>query len=203
MRVNKTVDFYFDFSSPYGYFSSEVMDEFSQRCNCEINWRPYVMGAVMKLTGRKPLVQIPMVNEYSARDLDRVARYHQIEFSVPSVFPISSVAPSRAFYWIRDEYGSEKAKQFAQATFRAYFANNLNTSKPSAVVEVATDLDFDSNAVNDALENPDIKLKVREETDRAIERGVFGSPFFIVDDEPFWGHDRLNHVESWLESGGW
>ena len=161
------------------------------------------MGAVMKLTGRKPLVQIPMVNEYSARDLDRVARYHQIEFSVPSVFPISSVAPSRAFYWIRHEYGSEKAKQFAQAIFRAYFANNLNTSNPSAVVEVATDLDFDSNAVNDALENPDIKLKVREETDRAIERGVFGSPFFIVDDEPFWGHDRLNHVESWLASGGW
>ncbi len=201
--MNKTVDFYFDFSSPYGYFSSEVMDEFSQRCGCEIIWRPYVMGAVMKLTGRKPLVQIPMVNEYSARDLDRVARYHQIEFSVPSVFPISSVAPSRAFYWIRDEYGSEKAKQFAQAIFRAYFANNLNTSKPSAVVEVATDLDFDSDAVIDALENPDIKLKVREETDRAIERGVFGSPFFIVDDEPFWGHDRLNHVESWLESGGW
>lgn len=201
--MNKTIDFYFDFSSPYGYFSSEVMDEFSQRCSCEIIWRPYVMGAVMKVTGRKPLVQIPMVNQYSARDLDRVARYHQIEYSVPSVFPISSVASSRVFYWIRDEYGSEKAKMFAQAIFRAYFVKNLNISKPPTVVEVATDLDFDADAVNDALENPSIKLKVREETDRAIERGVFGSPFFIVDDEPFWGHDRLNHVEAWLESGGW
>ena len=202
--MNKTVDFYFDFSSPYGYFSSEVIDEFSLRCNCEIIWRPYVMGAVMKLTGRKPLVQIPMVNEYSARDLNRVARYHGIEFSVPSVFPISSVAPSRVFYWIRDEYGSKKAKQFAQAIFRAYFVKNLNISKPPTVVKVATtELDFDAVAVNEALENPDIKLKVREETDRAIERGVFGSPFFIVDNEPFWGHDRLNHVESWLVSGGW
>ncbi len=201
--MNKTIDFYFDFSSPYGYFSSEVMDEFSQRCSCEIIWRPYVMGAVMKVTGRKPLVQIPMVNQYSARDLDRVARYHRIEFSVPSVFPVSSVAPSRVFYWIRDEYGSESARQFAQASFRAYFVKNLNISKSPTVVEVATSLGFDANAVNDALENPDIKLKVREETDRAIERGVFGSPFFIVDNEPFWGHDRLNHVESWLESGGW
>ena len=53
------------------------------------------------------------------------------------------------------------------------------------------------------MEKPETKAKLREATDEALSRGVFGSPFFIVDGEPFWGHDRLEHVERWLATGGW
>ncbi len=201
--MDRIVDFYFDFSSPYGYFSSEMMDDFAQRCDCRINWRPYVMGAVMKVTGRQPLVQIPMINDYSARDLARVARFHDIEFNIPSLFPVSSVTANRTFYWVRERYGDDPASRLAKAIFRAYFIDDVNIAEASAMIEIATQCGYDGKKVTAALQNEDIKVKVREETDKAIARHVFGSPFFIVDDEPFWGHDRLNHVESWITSGGW
>ncbi len=201
--MKSTVDFYFDFSSPYGYFSSEVIDDLAERCGCQVNWRPYVMGAVMKVTGRKPLVDIPMINDYSARDLARVARFHGIEFAVPSVFPVASIAASRAFYWISDQHGAQSARQIAKEIFRAYFTRNINIAESKAVVEIASRAGYDADEVAAALQNSDIKLEVRRETDQAIARGVFGSPFFIVDEEPFWGHDRLSHVETWVRSGGW
>ena len=201
--MNKTIDFYFDFSSPYGYFSSELIDEVASRCECRVNWQPYLMGAVMKVTGRKPLVQIPIINDYSARDLQRVARYHGIEFTIPDVFPVSSVAACRAFYWIHDTQGTERAKQLARRIFRAYFINNLNISEASVIVDIVKQSGIDEDQITSALQDPDIKLIVRERTDRAIERNVFGSPFFIVNDEPFWGHDRLTLLEAWLKSGGW
>ncbi len=201
--MSKTVDFYFDFSSPYGYFSSELVDDFATRCDCNVIWRPYLMGAVMKVTGRKPLVQIPMINSYSELDLKRVARYHGIQFALPSVFPVATVAACRAYYWASENHGTIPAKRLAQAIFRAYFAENQNISTPELIVEIATQQQFVADEVAAALQDPDIKLKVRAATDRAIEQQVFGSPFFVVDGEPFWGHDRLSVLEAWVKSGGW
>lgn len=201
--VTKTVDFYFDFSSPYGYFSSEVIDDFASGCECEVVWRPYLMGAVMKVTGRKPLVQIPMINDYSKHDLYRVARYHGIEFNLPSVFPIATVAACRAFYSVADTHGANAAQQLAHQFFRAYFVNDIKISDVEVIVEIAVQAGFDADEIAMALENPEVKRKVRTATDSAIEKQVFGSPFFVVDGEPFWGHDRLNHLEAWIKSGGW
>lgn len=157
----------------------------------------------MKVTGRKPLVQIPMINDYSARDLARVARYHGIGFSIPSTFPVATVTACRAFYWLIDTEGANRAKQLARRIFRAYFIDDMNISEAGVIVDIAVQIGIDRERIEGALQNPDVKLKVRQETDGAIERNVFGSPFFIVDEEPFWGHDRLNLLEAWLKSSGW
>jgi len=201
--VSRIIDFYFDFSSPYGYFSSELIDEVAARHACQVIWRPYLMGAVMKLTGRQPLVQIPMLDEYTALDLERVARFHGIEFSLPTVFPVASVAACRAFYWANDVYGPERAKQLARRILRAYFIDNHNISDASVIVDIAARDGILEDKIASALQDPDVKLQVRAQTERAIECKVFGSPFFVVDDVPFWGHDRLNLLEAWLKSGGW
>ena len=54
-----------------------------------------------------------------------------------------------------------------------------------------------------ALSDPAVKQRLRAEVDRAVAKGIFGSPFIVVDGEPFWGHDRLDQVELWLQRGGW
>ncbi len=201
--MNKTIDFYFDFSSPYGYFSSELIDELAVRCDCRVNWRPYLMGVAMKVTGRQPLVQFPMINNYSARDLARVARFHGIGFSQPSEFPVASVAACRAFYWLNETQGADRAKQLARQILRAYFIEDKNISQAPVIIDIAAQSGIAVTDISDALQDPEVKLKVREVTDRAIERQVFGSPFFIVDDEPFWGHDRLGHLEAWIKAERW
>ncbi len=200
--MTKTVDFYFDFSSPYGYLSSEKIEDLADRCGCKIVWRPYLMGAVMKITERKPLVHIPMLRDYSKNDLHRYARFEGIEFNQPSTFPIATVAACRAYYWL-ERNDREKAKELAHALFRAYFVRDEMISQPDVVISIASGLRIDSDELGAALEDLSVKQAVRDATDGAVEREIFGSPFFIVDDEQFWGHDRMGLLEAWIKTGGW
>ena len=197
-----SIEFYFDFSSPYGYFASEQIDKIAENHNRTIEWHPFLMGAVMKITGRKPLVHIPMVDEYSDIDLHRCARLYGLEYKTPSTFPIATVAACRAFYWQLSQ-DKQLAKQLARKLFQAYFAEDRAISEPDVVMDVAESIGIDRILLGKALENPEIKSKLREVTNSAVEQKVFGSPFFFVDGEPFWGHDRIPHIQKWLETGGW
>ncbi len=200
--MSTPIDFYFDFSSPYGYFASQRIDGLAAKHNRDVVWHPYLMGAVFKITGRQPLVQHPLVDEYSARDITRTARLHDIPLKFPEKFPIASVAPCRAFYWLNDQ-SSGKAKQLATSIYEAYFADGQDISKPDTVTDVVVGLGIGRETIEAALQDQSVKDKVREETDKAIERKVFGSPYVIIDEEPFWGFDRFGQIERWLETGGW
>ena len=156
----------------------------------------------MKMNQRKPLVHMPMFEEYSRRDLGRCARLLGIAYQTPSKFPVATVAACRAYYWLADR-DSDSTKQLAHALFRAYFVDNCNISDPAVVVKIAGDVGVNRNDLEAALEDQAVKDRVRQATDSAIEKKVFGSPFFVVDNEPFWGHDRIYQVEKWIETGGW
>ncbi len=200
---NAPIDFYFDFSSPYGYIASCRIDDVGLRHGREVLWRPYLMGAAMKLTGSTPLVEREMIGEYSRRDIARTARRFGVAFNPPPApFPVASVAPCRAFYWLADGDPLE-AREFARRTYAALFINGRNISELDTVVDIATVAGVSADQVRAALANQSVKDRLRQATDAAIERGVFGSPFVIVDDEPFWGNDRLDDVDKWLETGGW
>lgn len=197
------IDFYFDFSSPYGYFGSCRIDDIGQRHGREVIWRPYLMGAAMKLTGSKPLVEREMIGEYARRDIARTARRYGIAFNPPPPpFPLPSIAPCRAFYWLCDR-DPLQARDFARQTYAALFIDGRNISEVDVVVDLALSAGADAGETRAALGDQAVKDRLRQETDAAVERGVFGSPFFIVDGEPFWGNDRLDELDRWLQSGGW
>jgi len=197
-----SIDFYFDFSSPYGYFASTRIDALAAQFGRSVNWRPMLLGAVFKVTGGQPLPAIPLKKEYAARDLDRCARLYGVPFRPPSRFPVATQAPSRAFYWLADQ-DAERAKALAADLFRAYFVDDRDISSPEVTADVAAEAGVDRAALLAGLGDPLVKERIRTETDAAIARGVFGSPFVIVDGEPFWGMDRLDQVARWLETGGW
>ncbi len=89
----------------------------------------------------------------------------------------------------------------AKALYRAYFADDIDISDPQAAADVAGRAGANRERVRAAVDDPAVKEALKNEVARAIERGVCGSPFFIVDDEPFWGLDRLPQLERWLASG--
>jgi 2-hydroxychromene-2-carboxylate isomerase len=91
----------------------------------------------------------------------------------------------------------------AKALLRAHWGEGRDLGAPEAVAEVAAGFGIDRQALLAAVADPRIKDRLKEQTRAAIERGVFGSPFIVVDGEPFWGADRLPHVEAWLTRGGW
>lgn len=196
------LDFYFDFSSPYGYFASARVDDVARKHGRDCIWHPILLGVALKATGGSPLPNVPIKGDYAKHDIDRCARLWGIDYRFPSTFPIASQAPSRAFYWLSDR-DPERAKALARALYRAYFVDDVNISDPENTVWVAEKFGLDAEAVRAAISDPAIKERLKDETQTALERGIFGSPFIVVDGEPFWGADRLDQVDRWLATGGW
>ena len=196
------IDFYFDFSSPYGYLASRRIDEIAARHDRAVNWRPHLIGAAFKATGSQPLLNIPMKGDYARIDMPRTARLHGIPFVMPERFPFLSVVAARAFYWL-DDSDPAKAADLARALYNAAFGEGRDIAKTETVTEVAAGLGVDAAALTAALSDPAVKERLKIEVAAAIERGVFGSPYIFVDGEPFWGHDKLDDIDRWLETGGW
>jgi 2-hydroxychromene-2-carboxylate isomerase len=194
------IDFYFDYSSPYGYFGAMKIDDIGAKYGREVNWKPILLGAVFKVTGAQPLPSLPLKGDYAKRDIERSARFHDIAIKHPSKFPIASQAPARAFYWLSDR-DPALAKKLAKSLFRAYFIDDRDISSPEVTADVAAALGLQREQVLAAISDPAVKERLRSETDAAIRRGVFGSPYVIVDGEPFWGVDRFDQVERWLSQG--
>ncbi len=203
MNGKRPIEFYFEFASPYGYLASTQIDDIAARYGREVVWKPIMLGAALKLTGSKPLATVPLKKDYFLRDIQRFARLLDVPLRLPPVMPMNSLAASRAFWWIHDTRGHCHARKFARALFRAHWGEGRDMSAPEQVAEVAAELGYGREELIAAVQDPRIKARLREETDRSIARGVFGSPFVFVDDEPFWGADRLDQVERWLATGGW
>lgn len=196
------IDFYFDFSSPYGYLAARRIDQIGQRFGREVAWRPFLLGVVFKTTGAVPLLNIPIKGDYARRDLARSARRLEVPFVLPAPFPFMSVAACRATYWLTDR-DAQAGKALAKALYHAAFGQGRAIGDPKVVAEVAAGLGHDGADVLAAVQTPEVKDRLKREVDAAVARGVFGSPYTVVDGEPFWGYDRLEDVSLWLESGGW
>jgi 2-hydroxychromene-2-carboxylate isomerase len=196
------IDFYFDFSSPYGYLAAQKIDALAAKYGRTVDWHPMLLGVVFKQTGMAPLTGIPLKGEYSKRDFARSARYHGIVgFRMPSRFPIASQAPARVVLWLKAR-DPALATRVAKALFRAYFVEDIDISAPDAAASVAAREGADAAAARAAIDDPAVKDALKHEVEQAIGHGVFGSPFIIIDGEPFWGLDRFEQIERWLATGG-
>jgi 2-hydroxychromene-2-carboxylate isomerase len=192
------IDFYFDFSSPYGYLASTEIDALAARHGRKVIWRPFVLGAAFKLTGQRALTEQPLRGDYARRDFARSARLLGVPLKMPEPFPFFALAASRACYWVE---ARSQAKSLAKAVYHAAFGEGRDITPVQVVAEIARGLGIEG--LEQGLEQPATKAALRDATDQALARGVFGSPFFIVDGEPFWGHDRLDQLDRWLATGGW
>jgi len=199
--MSEHIDFYFDFSSPYGYLAAEKIDELAARHGRKVRWRPVLLGVIFKTTGAAPLTMVPVKGEYSQHDFARSARFLGVPYQHPDLFPLHTVHAARAYYWLHDE-DCARARLFARAVLRAYFTRGVDVSDLAVVQEIAAQHGADRDRLSAALVGTVLKERLRAECAAALAKGVFGSPYFIVDGEPFFGADRLPQVEHWLASGG-
>jgi 2-hydroxychromene-2-carboxylate isomerase len=196
------IEFWFDFSSPYGFFGSLEVEDVARRHGRRVVWRPFMLGAVFKTTGMRPFTDIPLRGDYSIRDWKRIARMKGIPFALPPGHPINPVHPARLFYWLESR-APDQAVDFARLAYRAIFQEGADLREPEVAAAIATRAGADRTEALAALSAPEWKDRFRAATDEAVARQVFGSPFFIVDGEPFWGWDRLPMLDRWIASGGW
>ena len=160
-----------------------------------------MIGAALKVTGGMPLPMIPLKGDYSSKDMKRTSRQFKIPYKVPSKFPISSQAPCRLIYWMQT-VAPEKQEEAILKLYQAYFLEDLDISTPEVAAKVLSTVNGTEEELIALTQDPAMKQRLKDECNLAIEKGVFGSPFIIVDGEPFWGFDRLEQVREWLRTGG-
>ena len=202
MTKPQRIEFYFDFSSPYGYLGSKLIGQIAEKHNRAVVWRPFLLGAIFKVTGGKPLVDQDLKGDYAKVDMPRTARFYGIPFKWNPIFPFASISAARAVYWREMTDGTDSAGRLAAAIYHACFGEPRDVTKVDVLCEIAAPLGIEARALADGIQDQAVKDRLRREVDEAVARKIFGSPYFLVDGQPFWGTDRLAQMERWMETGG-
>jgi 2-hydroxychromene-2-carboxylate isomerase len=194
----RTLEFFFDYASPYSYLATEQVEAVAKRTGAEIRWRPFLLGAVFKATGNVPPVTNAHKAMYLGKDLADWARYLGLpEFQLPSAFPVNSLKANRLGL-VAAEHGS--IVPFTRAAFRAAFVEGKDVGDPSVLAELARGVGLDPEKALAQAESQEIKDALRRNTEEAVSRGAFGAPTFFVGDQMFFGNDRLMFVERALSA---
>jgi 2-hydroxychromene-2-carboxylate isomerase len=128
--------FCFDFTSPYSYIVSEKIDALAAAHGRQVRWRPILLGPVFKALGTVSLVSQPDKADYSVRDFLRSARFHGLPYVQPANFPVPTVAPARAYYWLHGQ-DCDLARRFAHGVFRACFVEGRDISTAATTLALA------------------------------------------------------------------
>lgn len=190
--ANKTIEFYFDFSSPYSYLAATQLPGIASRTGAKIEYRPFVLAAVFKATSNDMPAKVPAKGAYMFKDLERWAEFYGVRFKFSPFFPANTIKAMRLVL-VAEEQG--QAESVAQGLFRAMWAEERDLNDPVVLGDIAEKAGLDPEAALAAIETQPVKDCLRASTDAAIAKGAFGAPAMFVGDELFWGNDRLDFVE--------
>jgi len=190
------IEVWFELASPYSYLGVSRVEDVARAAGVPIAWRPFLLGPIFQKQGwsDSPFNLYPAKGRYMWRDMERLAARYALAFRRPSVFPRSGVLAARVALVAADEGW---CGPFARAAFAASFAHDRDIASRDVLAEIVADLGHDADATLARAESAANKPRLRAQTARAEELGIFGAPTFAVDGEIFWGDDRLEQAVAW------
>ena len=200
----KTVEFYYDLVSPYSYLAHREVSRICDEHGAELSLRPMLLGAVHNAVGLQAPVATPAKARYQAEDIRRWAQRYGLPMEFPSPFPFRTLKTMRAAMFLK-ERGELEA--FTREAFALYWEEGgapkglREADEDGPVSEAARRIGADPDEVLAGASAPEAKEALKAATGEAVGRGVFAAPTFFVDDEMFWGNDRLHFVEEALRRG--
>lgn len=201
--MNKpNLQFWFEFASPYSYLSAARIEDVAATAYVPVLWEPFLLGPIFAKQGLNdsPFNVYPEKGRYMWRDWERLCDKHAIPFIKPSRFPRNSLLATRVACLARAT--SERwLPEFVRAVFQANFAEDREIGHATEVRSILDLLGQPSTRIVEQAQAPNNKERLHEQTQRAIEIGIFGAPSFVVGEELFWGNDRLEDALSWSTSG--
>lgn len=201
--MNTPVEFWFSIGSPSAYLASQRIDGTAAAHGRSVAWRPFNIRAVLEQEGIKPNVMYALKGRYQRHDWERTARLRGIPFRMPEPFGRATVPAMTVFYGIQERHGHDHARTFADLAMKAYFVENRAIDQTKVLAEIAQSAGVPADLARDSLEDPRAAAMLDQATQEAVAKGIWGSPFVLVDGELFWGEDRLDQVDLWLRRGGW
>lgn len=194
------VEFFYDYGSPYSYLADSRLSGLVTRTGAEVIYRPMLLGGVFKATGNQsPFVEpVEAKRKYFSIELRRCVQSLGVAFEQNPHFPINTLSLMRSAHAARVLGVFEP---FHVAIFRAFWTAGAELGSLDVVADVLSAAALDGKAIVTASQSDDAKTALRATTDEAVERGVFGAPTFFVENEMFFGNDRMTFVEEALASG--
>jgi 2-hydroxychromene-2-carboxylate isomerase len=190
------VEFWFDFGSTYSYVAAVRADNLASAAGISLKWKPFLLGPLFRRQGwdDSPFNLFAARGRYMWRDVERLCEDLGHPFRKPSVFPRNGLLAARVACSAEEEAWMPS---FARAVFVANFARNLDISEPAIIAGIMSEMGLDSADLIERASSPVNKARLREQTDRAWESGIFGAPTFVTGGEIFWGNDRLEEALAW------
>jgi 2-hydroxychromene-2-carboxylate isomerase len=196
--MTKAVEFYFDVGSPAAYLAWTQLPKLAQEMQAEIVYRPFLLGAVFQATGNRSPTEVPAKGQHMLDDLARHARRYGVEFRHNPYFPINTLMLMRGALGLQmREPGRMQA--YVDAVYRAIWVDSKNMNDPATVAEVLQQAGFDPGKLLALAADQAVKDQLKVQTQDAVSRGVFGAPTFFVNNQMFWGQDRLDFVREALQ----
>ena len=199
--MSKTIHYFFAPQSPYVYLGHERLLRLGAQYGAMIEPKPFDIGAVFSETGGLPLAKrAPQRQDYRLQELERWSRHLGLPMNLqPKFFPVDQAPASLLLVAAREQGGADQALELATAITRAVWAEDRNIADPATLEQLAGDAGFDGAALLAASRTPETQRKYEGFTKEALDAGVFGAPWYVVDGQGFWGQDRLDFVERLLQ----
>ena len=186
----KSLEFYFDFISPYSFLAYKKLISLNNKNKIKVIYKPLLLGGLHKLGG----ITAPAFNERKMKnmknDCELIAKKNDIKFKWNDKFPINSLYLMRGYLTMENEFKDK----FFEVCFDAYWKDNVDISSEINIKNILKVCDLDNNTFFENIQSQKIKEELRELTNLAFEKDIFGAPTFVVNNKIFWGQDRLDYA---------
>ncbi len=192
------IELFYEFGSSYSYPAVMVADREAAQRGHVIVHRPFLLGPLFAKQGldQPPFIKYPIKGAYMFRDLERTCAQLGLGWNKPKNFPRRAVLPTRiAMVGFDEGWGLA----FAQRVYTLNFVDDREIDDEANMVEVLNALGVAAQATLEKAQSAPYKDKLRAQTARAEELGLFGAPTFVVGRELFWGHDRMRQAFDWAD----
>lgn len=197
--TTKAIDFYFDFGSPTAYLAYTQLPKIAADANTILNYKPVLLGGIFQSAQNASPMMIPAKGAYMMQDLQRYARRYQVPLTFNPNFPINTLKLMRLTTGVQQHF-PELFEQFLAVMFKAFWVDAQNMGDEAVIRQVLQDNQLDADAILVLAEQPDVKELLKQNTQQAHARGLFGVPTMFVGSEMFWGQDRLDFVVEALQA---
>jgi 2-hydroxychromene-2-carboxylate isomerase len=188
---SRTIPFYLDFISPYTWMALMQAERFAAEHGFRWQVRPVVYAALLDAHGLTGPAETPAKRRYAFNDVVRCAQSLDLRFEGPPEHPFRSLGALRTLFVFRND---PAALRLAVRLSDTCWSEGRSLTDPRVIGEVVESVGLDATELDRRIADGVVKQGLRGMTEEAVRLGVFGVPTFVVDDELFWGHDRLEHL---------
>ncbi len=193
----KNIEFYFDFGSPTAYLAYTQLQLIAEKNKINLEYYPILLGGVFKATGNNPPASVPAKGKYMMVDLQRFADKYKVPYKRNPYFPVNTLSLMRGAVSYQEDGDFLK---YVNVMFKNMWIEPKNLNDDEVLKKVLIDNNFDADDFIKRISDQNTKNKLISNTENAVKKGAFGAPTIFVGDEMFFGQDRMEFIEDYINN---